>query len=72
MCGDFTGGPVVKSLSFNVEDTGSIPGRGAKIPHAAERLSLQATSRESTHCQEGSHMMHWKLHVPQLRPDAAN
>ena len=58
MCGDFTGGPVVKSLSFSVEDLGSTPGWGTKIPHAAEKLSLQATTRESIHCKEGSHMMH--------------
>ena len=58
MCGDFPGGPVVKSLSFNVEDPGSIPGRETKIPQAAEKLSLQTTTRESIHCKEGSHMMH--------------
>ena len=72
MCGDVPGGPVVKSLSFNVEDLGSIPGRETKIPHAVEKLSLQATTRESIHCKEGSHMMHWKFHMPRLRPDAAN
>ena len=31
---DFPGGPVVKSPPANAEDSGSIPGRGAKIPHA--------------------------------------
>ena len=49
---------MVKSLSFNVEDPGSIPGRETKIPQAAEKLSLQTTTRESIHCKEGSHMMH--------------
>ena len=34
-CGDFPGGPVVKNLPSNAGDTGSIPGRGTKIPHAA-------------------------------------
>ena len=58
MCGDFSDGPVVKSLSFSVEDPGSTPGRGTKIPHPVEKLSLQATTRESIHCKEGSHMMH--------------
>ena len=33
---DFPGSPVVKNLSCNAEDAGSIPGRGTKIPHAAE------------------------------------
>jgi len=33
--GDFTGGPVVKSLPSNEEDVGSIPGQGTKIPQAA-------------------------------------
>ena len=28
--------------------TGSIPGQGTKIPHAAQQLSLRATTREST------------------------
>ena len=35
---DFLGGSVVKILHFqcrDAEDTGSIPGLGAKIPHAA-------------------------------------
>ena len=31
---DFPGGPVVKSPPANAEDSGSIPGQGAKIPHA--------------------------------------
>ena len=37
---DFPGGPVVKNLPSNAGDTGSIPGRGAKIPRAAGQLSL--------------------------------
>ena len=32
---NFPGGPVVKNPSCNAGDTGSIPGRGTKIPHAA-------------------------------------
>ena len=31
---DFPGSPVVKTLPSNAEGAGSIPGRGAKIPHA--------------------------------------
>ena len=33
-------GPVVKNLSCNAGDTGSIPGRGTKIPRALRQLSL--------------------------------
>ena len=35
---DFLGGPVVKNLPCNAEDTGSIPGWGTKIPHAVEHV----------------------------------
>ena len=34
LVGDFPGSPVVKTSSSNAGGTGSIPGRGAKIPHA--------------------------------------
>ena len=34
---DFPGGPVVKTPPSNEGGTGSIPGRGTKIPHAAWR-----------------------------------
>ena len=43
---DFPFGPVVKNLPSNAEDTGSIPGRGTKIPHATGQLSPRATSTE--------------------------
>ena len=43
---DFPGGPVVKNPSCNAGDTGSIPGRGTKIPHAAGQLSPCATTWE--------------------------
>ena len=36
----FLGGPVVKNLSCNAGDAGSIPGRGPKIPRALRQLSL--------------------------------
>ena len=32
---DFLGGPVVKTLPSNAGSAGSIPGRGASIPHAS-------------------------------------
>ena len=38
---DFPGGPVVKNLPCNVGDTGSIPGRAIKIPHARHRGDLR-------------------------------
>ena len=34
----------VKNPPCNAEDVGSIPGQGAKIPHAVEQLSLRATT----------------------------
>ena len=40
----FPGGPEVKNLLYKAGDTDSIPGRGTKIPHALEQLSLQATA----------------------------
>ena len=41
-------GPVVKNLTSNAEDAGSIPGQGTKIPHATGQLSLHAKTRQST------------------------
>ena len=35
-CGDFLGGPVVKTSLSSAGDAGSIPGLGAKIPHALQ------------------------------------
>ena len=46
--GDFPGGPVVKNPPCNAGDTGSIPGQGTKIPHAAGHLSPPATTAELT------------------------
>ena len=43
---DFPGGPVVKNPPCHAEeDAGWIPDRGAKIPHATEQLSPNATAR---------------------------
>ena len=33
-CWDFPGGPMVKTSPSNAGGAGSIPGQGAKIPHA--------------------------------------
>ena len=35
-CRDFPGGSVVKTSPSNAVGVGSIPGQGAKIPHAAQ------------------------------------
>ena len=43
---DFPGGPVVKNLPCNAGDTGWIPGRGTKIPHASGQLSLCAAMED--------------------------
>ena len=45
-CKNPPGGPVAGNLPANAGDMGSIPGQGTKIPHAAQQLSLQATTRE--------------------------
>ena len=67
---------MVKNLPCNAGDVGLIPGRGTKIPHAAEQLSpcavmtepqlwhTCAPTRESMHLNKRTKMM-------QRRPDAA-
>ena len=44
--GDFPGGPVVKNPPSNAGGMGSIPGRGARFPHAVGQLSPSATATE--------------------------
>ena len=46
---NFPGDPVVKDLLYEAGDTGSIPGRGAKTPHAAEHPGPRAATSEATH-----------------------
>ena len=48
---DFPGGPVIENLPPNTGDTGLIPGRGTKIPHAMGQLSLSTATTEAT-CPE--------------------
>ena len=69
--GDLPGGPVVKNPPSNAGDAGSIPGRGTKIPHATGQLSLRASTREPSRCNERSRMPQRTSCVPQLRPNAA-
>ena len=44
--GAYPGGSVVKNLSVNAGDTGSVPGWRTKIPHALEQLGLRAATTE--------------------------
>ena len=46
-CGDFPGGPEVKSPPCNAGAAGSVPGLETKIPRAAGLLSLRVTAREA-------------------------
>ena len=50
----FPGGPEVKNSPSNTGDMGSISGRGTKIPHAREQLSLHAENSEPA--RSGAHM----------------
>ena len=43
---DFCHGPVVQKLPSDAGSTGSIPGQGTKIPHAAEQLRCHASTTE--------------------------
>ena len=45
---DFSGGPVVKTLPSNAGGTASIPGRGTKIPHAAQCGQKKKKKKESS------------------------
>ena len=49
---DFPGGSMMKNLPYNAGDTGLIPGRGTKIPHAMEQLSLRVSTTAA--CALGS------------------
>ena len=75
---DFPGGPVVKNTPCNAGDVGLIPGWGTKTLHAVEQLVLCATTtapapttREAICLNERSHIMQWRSHRPQLRPNTA-
>ena len=40
---------MVKNVLCNVGDVGSVPGRGAKSPHAAEQQSLHLATAQPLH-----------------------
>ena len=54
---DILGGPVVKNLSSNVGDMGSIPGWGTNILHTIGQLSRHVTTREDCTLQQRVHML---------------
>ena len=64
---DFPGGLVVKNLPSNSRDTGSIPGQGTKIPHAAGQLSLHATTTEPACHNYRAHAL-WSLCATTTEP----
>ena len=68
---DFPDGPVAKNPPCNAADSGSIPGQGIKIPHAEQKLSPWATTRESMCRSEKSHMMQGRSQALQLKPNTA-
>ena len=39
---------MVKNLSYNAGDAGSIPGQGTKVPHATGQLSPHTATTEPT------------------------
>lgn len=53
-CWDLPGDPVLKNMSCNAGDTGSVPGQKTKFPHAVEQFSPHATTAESVH--SGGHV----------------
>ena len=46
---------MVKNPPCNSGDADSIPGEGAKIPHAEEQLSLHTTATEA-HARQSAHV----------------
>ena len=59
---DYPGGPVVKTLPFNVGCAGSIPGRGVKIPHASQSKNPNIKNRSYivTNSKKTLNMIHIK------------
>ena len=47
---------MVKNLLYNAGDMSSIPGQGARIPHAVGQLSPRATTLEFAHLNERAHV----------------
>jgi len=62
---------VVKNLSCNAEDMGSVPDGGTEILHAMGQISLCTTTGESVHHSERFYVMQPRSHMPQVRPNIA-
>ena len=66
---------MVKNPPSNARNTGSIPGQGTKIPHAAGQLSPCTTTTEPTHLNERACVPQTTeptrsgTHVPQLESE---
>ena len=48
---------MVKVLLCDTRDAGLTPGRGTKIPYAAEQLNLSTATTAHVHHKERPHMM---------------
>ena len=55
--GDFPGGLVVKNLSCNAGDVGSIPGPVTNIPHAPGQISPSAATTEPSRHNYRAHVL---------------
>ena len=62
---DFPGGPVLKNTPSNAGDAGAIPGRRAKIPHAAGQPVWHSCWARAPQL-ESPHAADYRAHVPQL------
>ena len=62
---DFPGGPVVKTSPSNAGSAGSIPGWGAKIPHALQPKNQKTENRSSivTNSIKTLKMVHIKKNI---------
>ena len=49
---DFPGGPVVKTSPSNAGGASSIPGRGAKIPHATQPKHQNIKKKQKQYCNK--------------------
>ena len=62
----FPGGPVVKMLPFNAGGTGSVPGWGAKIPHALWCRANGARKLEYLFAKTATTADHTLFHIQRL------
>ena len=65
--GDTPGGPVVRNPPSNAGDVGSIPGQGARIPHATGHLGPCATTAEPVHSRARTPQLE-RLHAATTEP----